>query len=253
MNDKIAMNREDARLRDQLQRAVRSEAVPPHLDTKVRASLRAAERHRLALTRWALAASVIVVSLSGLLAYQFGYFRLTQGSQEAYIDSVANRVASVMRVGLRDHIHCAVFRKYPDNPPALETLIPKLGPQYRPLIEIVRKHVPPEFRLMIAHECRHRGRRFVHLALKSDSRLISLVLTRKAPGESFATGQHLLPVLSHDGVPVYCAGARNFEIAGLETPSHLAYVVSDLPVKTNMDLMLALSSEVKAFLSALEA
>lgn len=251
MKETTAMNPDDARMRERLQSAMRSTPVPPHLETKVRAAIRSGQRPGFAYARWALAASLAVVSLSGVLAYQFGYLRLTRGSQEGYIDSVAARVSAVMRAGLRDHIHCAVFRKYPQNPPALETVIPALSPEYRPLIELVRRHLPADFRLMIAHECRHRGRRFVHLALKNESRLISLILTRKTEGESLASGHPLPPVRSRDGIPVYCAGAKNFEIAALENSHHLAYLISDLPGTTNMELMLALSSEVSSFLSTL--
>lgn len=252
MKEITAMNPDDVRLRERLQSAVRSTAVPPHLETRVRAAILAGQRPGLAYARWALAASLAVVILSGVFAYQFGYLRLTRGSQEAYIDSVTARVAAVMRAGLRDHIHCAVFRRYPQNPPALETVVSSLNPEYRPLVEIVRRHVPSNFRLMLAHECRHRGRKFVHLALKSDSRLISLVLTRKTEGESFAASSLLPPVRSRDGIPVYRAGANDFEIAAVESSSHLAYVISDLPGRTNMELMLALAADVSGFLSTLE-
>lgn len=251
MKESTAMNPDDARMRERLQSAMRSTPVPPDLERKVRAAIRAGQRPGFAYARWALAASLAVVSLSGLLAYQYGYFSLTRGSQDAYIDSVAGRVGAVMRPGLRDHIHCAVFRQYPQDPPPLETVVPALSPEYRPLIEIVRKHLPADFRLVIAHQCRYRGRRFVHLALKNESRLISLILTRKTESESLAATHPIPPLRSRDGVAVYCAGAKNFEIAALESSHHLAYLISDLPGTRNMELMLALSSDVRSFLSTL--
>ena len=252
MSERYEVNPEEAKLREQLQHAVRSTPVPPDLEMKVRAAIRESARPRFAYGKLAMAATVTIAAVSGVIAYQLGHLRLTTASQEAYIDSVSNRIASIMRVGLRDHIHCAVFRQYPENPPTLDALIPKLSPQYRPLIEIVSKHVPPEFRLMIAHECRHRGRKFVHLALKSDTRLLSLVLTRKSDGESFTTEQ-LIPALTQAGLPMYRADVQRFEIAAFESEDHLAYVISDLPGKANMELMLALSADVRAFLSTIES
>lgn len=249
--EKNDLRPEDARLREQLQHAVRTTPVPIGLETRIRAAIRGSERPRFVFGRFALAATLAAGTFGGVIAYQLGHLRLTTGSQEAYIDSVSNDVASIMRVGLRDHIHCAVYRKYPKNAPGIEELAGKMSPGYRPLIEIARKHVPREYRLMISHECRHRGRKFVHLTFKSDSRLVSLILARKEAGEAFATEQ-LLPALTHSGIPMYRAAARRFEIAAFESGGHLAYVVSDLPKNSNMELMLALSADVKAFLSSLE-
>ena len=54
--------------------------------------------------------------------YQLGHLRFTTASQESYIASVSNRVATLMRVGLGDHIHCAVFRKSKKTPPVARTV-----------------------------------------------------------------------------------------------------------------------------------
>jgi hypothetical protein len=252
MNEPIQLSPEDAKLREQLQRAVRSTPVPPELEAKVRAAIRESGRPRFVYGRYAMAATLAIACLGGVIAYHLGHLRLTTDSQESYITSVSSRVATILRAGLGDHIHCSVFRKYPKNPPSLEELSPKLSPQYRGLIAIVRKHVPAEFRLMTAHECRHRGRRFVHLALKSDSKLISLVLTRKQEGESFAV-EEIIPALVQGGIPVYRAGVQRFEIAAFESSEHLAYVISDMSQGRNMELMLAMASEVKGLLTKLES
>ena len=65
-----------------------------------------------------------------------------------------------MRIGLRDHIHCSVFRKYPKNPPTAEEILkptPERGvkaisPQYAGLILIVRSLVPENYRMTLAHQ-----------------------------------------------------------------------------------------------------
>ena len=106
--------------------------------------------------------------------------RLTVRSQESYIGSVSTQIATLMRVGLGDHIHCSVFRKYPKNPPTTEEFIEKMTPQYAGLIPIVRSQVPDSYRMMLAHQCSYHRRKFVHLSLMSDSNMLSLVITRKA-------------------------------------------------------------------------
>lgn len=252
MKQELDMTPEDRKLREQFQRAVRSQEVPAALSNRVRSAVRASQLPRPQFRWLALAAAFAVVFMGSAVAYQLGHLRLTTASQESYITSVSNRVATIMRAGIRDHIHCAVYRKYPKNAPRVEELAQSMSPEYRGLVEIVRKHVPSEYRLMIAHECRHRGRKFIHLALKSDSRLLSLVLTRKQEGESFVT-EGLLPVEEFNGVPVYRAAAQRFEIAAFESGEHLAYVISDLPRDGNLKLMLALTPDVKELLSGIES
>jgi hypothetical protein len=236
--------------RGRLRQAVRSEAAPPFLEARIRANLRTAHRpsswHRI----WAPMAAALVICLGSAIAYQLGALRLTTASQESYIASVSSRIPALMRVGLGDHIHCSVFRKFPKNPPTVEELTRKLGPEYAGLIPILRKHVPSEFALMQAHQCRYHGRRFVHLSLKHDARLISLVIAKKSDGESFEA-EKLIPEFVHTEIPMYHSGIQRFELTAFETANHLVYLVSDLAPATNNDLMLALAPEVKAYLSSL--
>jgi hypothetical protein len=242
---------QDVRLTEQLRRAVRSEAVPPYLEARIRNTIRSSQRRPSRRWRLVPVAAGLAVCISAIVAYELGRLRLTISSQESYIASVSNRVASLMRVGLGDHIHCSVFRKFPKNPPAPGELVEELGQEYKDLIPIVRKHVPEEYRMVIAHQCRYHGRKFVHLSLKSDSRLLSLVIARKNDGESFET-EGLAPALVESGIPVYRAGVQRFQIASFESREHLVYFVSDLAQQQNMKIMLALAPEVKRFLASKE-
>ena len=113
MNDYQETDQEMLRLRAHLQRAVKSTAPPPFLEARIRNTVRA-EAHR---PRWpyrlSQVAAAIVVCVGVIIAYQLGHLRFTAASQEAYVNSVTRQVATLMRVGLGDHIHCAVFRKAP--------------------------------------------------------------------------------------------------------------------------------------------
>jgi len=230
-----------------LRSAVASEPVPPYLESRIRAQIRSSARPRGWFVRLASAAVAAAVCLSLGVAYQLGHLRMTVGSQESYIAAVSNQVATLMRVGLGDHIHCAVFRKYPKTPPTAEEFVHKMGPQYAGLIPIVRNEIPSDYRMMLAHQCRYHGRPFVHLSLMNDSHLISLAITRKGGGESFAI-EGMLPALTASGIPMYQSDVQRFRISAFETRDYLVYFISDLPKDRNSELMLALAPQVRDFL-----
>jgi hypothetical protein len=163
---------------NRLRAAVKSVAAPPFLEARIRNSLRTEEPGRRGLPRPIPAAAALAVFAGFAVAYELGHLRLTVSSQESYIGSVSTHIATLMRVGLGDHIHCAVFRKYPKNAPTTEQFIEKMNPQYAGLIPIVRSQVPESYRMMLAHQCGYHRRQFVHLSLMNDSNMLSLVITR---------------------------------------------------------------------------
>lgn len=239
-------------VRARLRSAVSSVAPPPFLETRIRASVMAT-RPRRSWFRYLVpaAAAVAVLCLGVGIAYQLGHLRLTAESQEAYAQSVTKRVPVLLRVGLGDHIHCSLFRKYAANPPKVDKLAQDLGPEYTGLIPVMNENVPPGYSLMMAHQCRYHGRRFVHLTLKNGGKLLSLVIAKKAEGESLSTAG-LPQVLTQAGVPFYTGSAQRFEIASFETKDHLVYIVSDMPQDQNKQLMLAVAPGIRAILTHLE-
>ena len=114
-------------LNARLQAAVRSEAVPPYLEARIKARIRASESPRRWVVRLVPVIIATAICAGAGIAYELGHLRLTVQSQQSYIASVSNRVATLMRVGLGDHIHCSVFRKYPKNPPRLNSLWRRWG------------------------------------------------------------------------------------------------------------------------------
>lgn len=246
------LDKEEIQLRAQLQRAVRSEEVPPYLQARIQAQLRGSQSRSFAWRfQWAALAAALAVVVGGGVAYQLGHLRLTTASQESYITAVSNRVATIMRVGLGDHIHCAFFRKFPKTPPTTEQFVEKLGPDYAGLLPIVRKEVPEKYRLEIAHRCGFHDRKFVHMVLRNEEQMISVILVKKVPGESFQT-EGLLPALTQAQIPFYQSGVQNFQIASFESRDHLVYLISDLSKEQNMNQLLALAPGVKNFLKKLE-
>ena len=241
------------RIRRQLREAVRAQEAPAYLETRVRAKIRdAAARPGFfgGWTRWALAAAALVIIGLGGLAVRTRREPLPaladRPAQDRFIQRVSATISAVLQVGLKDHVHCAVFRQYPANPPSLEKMTKDLGPAYQALVPVVERAVPPDFRVVMAHQCGYKGRRYVHLTLKNGPRLVSLVITRKETGE---TMQGLTPAIRASGVAVYESAAERWQVAGFETRDFLAYVISDLGARQNLQLAANLAAGVHEFLS----
>jgi len=235
-------------MRARLKAAARSVTAPPRLEAKIRSSVRESRRQGV-WSRYLLPlAAVSLLSVGLTVAYQLGHLRVSAKSQEAYIGSISTRVSNIMKVGLGDHVHCAYFRKFPKTPPTFAKMSAKLGPDYEGLLPLVKDRVPADLRIALAHRCKYHGREFVHLVFRSDSELLSMVISLKRDGESF-TKENLAPVLADSGIPVYRTGVQHFEIAGFESRDHLVYVVSDLPPQKNVGILTALAPAVRDLLN----
>lgn len=216
-----------------LKGAVHRQATPPHLEAKIRRRLREPERGGFPVWLWApaagLAAAMLLLFWSGPLGWrgQNDPQEMDRAAQERYIESLSARVVAIMRVVLGDHLHCAHFRKFPQDAPSSEEMAAEMGPAYAALIPAVREAVPSGHRMVKAHQCKYRGRTFVHMVVRGDNRMLSLVVARKQPGESL-TRPALAVIGKAAGTPIYGATAGPFEIAAFEAGSHLAFVVSDM-------------------------
>ena len=231
-----------------LKDAVRGVEAPPSLETKIRGAL--ADRPVSRSWGWLLAPAALAATVFAIATsfYHFGRLRYTPEARESYIASVSARVATLMRVGLGDHIHCAVFAKPPKTPP--ERIEASLGKEYSGLATIAERYVPAEYPMMTAHRCTDHGRHFVHLTFTNGDRLISLVIARKGEGESFEA-QSLLPAMVQSGIPMYQSGVQRFAISAFESRDFLVYLISDLPPEENMRIMTAMAPPVKDLLEKL--
>ncbi|MCU1273747.1 MAG: putative transrane anti-sigma factor [Bryobacterales bacterium] len=242
------------RIRASLQTAARREDVPPGLEQKIRREIRESSPARLwpfdIPLKWMSAVAVLLLMSTAVWIVLRGRRGLSPQEQDAYLGQISSRLSSIFQVGLRDHVHCAVFRKYPKDPPAFAEMARELGPQYAGLIPLVRARVPDEYRAITAHHCSVKARSYTHLVLRSPSSLLSLIITKKNAGESFQAFK-LEPVLQAAGVPVYRARASRFQVAAFETQAYLAFVISDLPEESNLQLAGAMAPSVQGFLSRL--
>jgi len=223
------------RVRLSLRRAVKAAPVDSTIEERVRTSLTPRPVRRL----WqAYAAAAVVLLAAG--SYWLAPIAKNRMAESAYFRSLPDRVSRIMRVGLSDHLHCAAFRKF-RKPPVPEDL----PAAYRPVLS----HVPPGYRVLVAHECEAQGRSFIHLAMRgADEKTVSLVMARKEAGESFATSS-LKRVMG--ALPVFTEEVPQYRIAGFESGSFLVFIVSDMSETENRQLALTLAGPVTAMLNLL--
>ena len=213
-----------ARVRRQLQAAVRGTGVPHGLEARVQRAVRARNsRTRAGLYTMAVAAVVII----GLAIVNLT--RAKPGPEEAILGKASGRLAVVLNVGLRDHLHCAVFRKY-------DRAAVQLSPEFADLAPLLKARLPGDFRIIQGHRCTAGGRQYVHFIVTRGDKLLSLVLTRKQPGESLSGG-------------VYQEGVDRFQVVGFESHDYLAYVISDLDAQQNLQLAANLAPAVREYLA----
>jgi anti-sigma factor (TIGR02949 family) len=221
------------RIRAQLQTAVRATPVPTALDAKVRRAVRGDVRPRTGL--WAVAAAAGVI----LCVILVGVLRDQANPQKAILRKTSGRLAALFKVGLRDHLQCAVFRKYSKQPLAAAQMAADLGPGFADLLPLVQAKLPGDFRVIQAHRCEAGGRQYTHLIIFSPAgggKIVSLVLTRRQSGESLGGG-------------IYQAGVDRFQVVGFQSRDYLAYVISDLDPQQNLQLAANLAPMLRIYLA----
>jgi hypothetical protein len=220
-------------VRTRLRTAVREVRIPSGLEDRVRGRLEVARRPQSSVSRLMSIAALLMVGFGSWVVYQNGTLRLTPVLPEAYVTTVTGQVAAIMRVGLGDHLHCAVLRRRANRS---KTAIDNLPAQFKDLLEIVHRRVPGDLPLVTAHECRYHGRKFVHLTFGNKRSLLSLVIARKQDGEVLGMGTHT-------------AGAQKFQVAAFESRDYLVYTVSDLPRQANLDILTAVAPSLEKLLN----
>lgn len=231
-----------------LQDAVKKVVAPAELTGRIRSAILAAgppRRYSLTPVYYAAAAAALIVLAVGVAGYGQGHFRFTDSSRHAYIEAIAARVDHVMSLGLCDHVQCAVFREYPNDPPTLDELGQTLGPANKDLIPAVQGHVPEGYRLVMAHVCQYKGRPFTHLTFRNGKSVLSLVIAKRGTGE-WLNDEQLRESDTESGLKLYESSVQRYQIAAFETPGHLVYVVSDLSPEKNLQVLANLAPTVRA-------
>jgi anti-sigma factor (TIGR02949 family) len=223
------------RVREALQKAATRQLPPAYLREAIHQRLRSAQPGLFGgfrATTWAVALASLAILI-------------VAGQQWLVFERGRQLVASVLSLGVADHLNCAIKgHNYPEvaNPP--DELRKKLGPQYAGLLPVVQGRLPG-FQLLEAHICSLPGspQKYVHFIARGQGTILSVILTKRE-GESLPAGRFLV-ASAPAGVNLYKAKLEGMSVAGFETNEHFGFVVSDLGQDQMMQLAASLAPALR--------
>ena len=238
-------------LRDRVRGVVRNAEVPEGLEPIIRRSLQGPPRSMPA-RHWMALAAAVVLMVGGAFWYRTARAPLAvdQIPEQAMIRDTGAETVPIIQVGLNDHIHCAVYRKYPDSPPALAEMLRDLGPTYADLLPAAAQHAPNGMRVEMAHICKYGEREYVHVIFRGQGRVASLVITARDGTEDLSTALPGVHALSQS---LYSTDAKPFRVAAFQTPRHLVYLISDGNEAANEATLQSMTPAVRAALLRIES
>ena len=232
------------RVRNALRKAVEKKLPPEDLNARVRARLRKTQSIHFPLLQatpaWAVAvASLFLIAAVGITGQQWLKYRNGRAM-----------VASILKLGVSDHLHCAIKgHNYPETANPADQLRRKLGPRYAELLPVVESRLHG-FQVLEAHICRVPGspRKYVHFIARGQGTILSVILTRRG-GESLPSNRFLVAGTS-GGVRLYDAKLEGMTVAGFETKNYFGFVVSNLSGGKMLQLASALAPPLRNTLNA---
>jgi anti-sigma factor (TIGR02949 family) len=250
---------DSARLKLQLKRAVTSEQAPSELRARIRNDIRRTRRPSFRInalnTPWMLAAAAAV--LLGAIALGVFYRPArTNSSSPRPLSltadvSAGDKTGQILKVGFEDHVFCAIDHDMADKQFTPEQMSERLGPEYQGLVAAVQTKLPEEYTIVVGHRCRYQKREFIHLILRRQTEIVSLIVTKKNDEAFPASGAGA--VLRSAGDPIYEAAWNNLQVAGMETRDHLIFVVSNNSRTQNEQIASTLAPVIGDFVRKIEA
>jgi len=158
-------------------------------------------------------------------------------------------IRDLLRVGVQDHIHCAIAGAYPHQKQRIE-MTAGLGSDFAPMLQpiidqaSVGQATPDE--VESAHRCTVNGRAYVHIILRREGLLISVILTRRSESEVFPRAL-AARVIHASGIPIHEDNLDGYSVAGFESGGWLGYVVSGLPRGENDALSARLAPVMRRY------
>ncbi len=238
-----------ARLKAQLKRAVIQEYAPAALRERIASDLRRTRgvSFKTFSLSFAAAAAVLVIAAATFFSLHSGEEPLSLQAEVAPGDVTGQ----VLKIGFDNHVFCTIDHELANSEFTAEQMSEELGSGYAGLVALLREKMPPGYPVVVGHRCHYQGREFIHLIMRNQNDVVSLVITRKN-GETFPTDGVAAIVQAATGVPIYQAAWANQQVAGMETRDHLVFVVSNKTNDTNMQIASGLAPSVRDFLERLE-
>ena len=237
------------RLKARLKHAVMQEYAPVALRERIGGDIRRGNGFSFSRISLALAAAAAVLVIT-VVSF------LTWGPSKNHLSLQANVARSdvtgqVLKIGFDDHVFCAIDHNLANREFTAEQMSEKLGPEYAGLVELVRQKIPRGYSVVVGHRCHYLGREFVHLIMRNQSDVVSLVITRKN-GEAFPSNAAAAISQAAGGL-IYNSTLANQNVAGFETRDHLVFVVSNETSDANLQIAADLAPSVRDLLARLES
>jgi anti-sigma factor RsiW len=241
-----------ARVKELVKNAVTKEAAPPELVSAVHQRLRTERQSFFGFNtaHWMMAAAAVtLIAVGSVVALQWRGAGVT-------LETVSARVGEILRVGLVDHLHCAILSERWKRFMSLDDMKTAtgrsaLGPEFMDLVPAVEAKVGADYKLVQGHRCVANKRRYIHLILTGNKdAIVSLVITEKRD-ESFTQAQ-AVAVMQASGIPIYRDRLGKYEMAGFESEKYVAYIVSNLDRELNLNLASVMAPVVYDHLRRLE-
>ena len=248
-----------ARLKRTVKRAVEQETAPAVLLESIQDRIRGRRSFfAFDLRQWAMVAAALVILAAGsIVAVRTGYiFAPAVTASQDSLQFISAEAQELMRVGLVDHVHCALVLGRWKELLSFEHMRQQtgrgaMGPDFIGLVPMVKEKLGPNFQVIQGHRCVTNHREYVHIILTGNNgTILSLVITEKN-GEAFDHAD-IAATIQASGVPLYRANEGQLEIAAFETHRYLVYVVSNLDRGGNLEVASSLAFPVYEYLHKLE-
>ncbi|MEW6129566.1 MAG: zf-HC2 domain-containing protein [Acidobacteriota bacterium] len=236
------------RIKQALRRAVQKDEVPVALQQRIHRELQKQSPDSstpLKFPRWVLAVAATV--LLGVLSV--GVLQTIQAYKKSQTLAAARlQDAAVLQVGLNNHIHCAIDKDFANRYFSEAEMDTRLG-EFAGLVALVKTKIPADYQILVGHRCKFNNRSFVHLILKNQDEVVSLALTQKGD-EVFSANQQAI-VAQISGIDLHQARLKECEVTGFASGDYLAFVVSNLEARKNLEMASSLAPVIQDFLSAI--
>jgi len=237
------------RIKSQLKRAVKKDHAPVALRERISSDLRRRRGFKFSSFSFVLAAAaaMLVIMLTTFFTFSSRTKPLSLQAHVATNDSEGQ----VLKIGFEDHVFCAIDHQLANRQFTVEQMSEKLGPEYAGLIDVVRAKMPNPFTVIVGHRCHYQKREFIHLIMRNQDEVVSLIITRKN-GESYPSSD-AATAMQAAGIQIHQSDWHNIQVAGMETKDFLVFVVSNDAKEENARIASSLAPSVRDFLARLEA
>ena len=142
--------------------------------------------------------------------------------------------ASLAKSAVGDHRDCAIHFRLSEKPIDLDEAGRKYDPSYVNLSSaLLSGDLPTGVEFLEAHSCIFESRRFAHLVLRYQGRLVSLLIT---DNEANMRTRQPSPPTVEQATFIQCSQFDGYRVSCLQTARHAIFVVSDLSEGENLAL-----------------